>query len=73
MRESQNLIVSTQKTSFSSQASTNRILADVVNNLELTMTLVERCRDSRGDSKIVAQVLSLSLRCSNVLIVTILG
>ena len=51
VRDSQNLIVATQNSGMSVQASTNKILADVVTNLEQTHTILDRFRDGTPTSK----------------------
>ena len=57
MREGQNLIVSNQDKSMTSQTSTNKILVDVVNNLELTQDVLDRHRDSGSvSSRMVTQL-----------------
>ena len=46
MRESQNLIVSSQNVGLTTQTNTNKLLADVVTNLETTHGLLDRFRDN---------------------------
>ena len=59
MRESQNLIVATQNSGMSVQASTNKILADVVTNLEQTHTILDRFRDGAPTSKMSSRLTEL--------------
>ena len=59
MRESQNLIVATQNSGMSVQTSTNKILADVVTNLEQTHNILDRLRDGATSSKLSSRLADL--------------
>ena len=59
MRDSQNLIVATQNSGMSVQASTNKILADVVTNLEQTHNILDRFRDGAPTSKMSSRLSEL--------------
>ena len=56
VRESQNLIVSSHNLNFTSQTSTNKILADVVTNLENTHSLLDRFRDGGAGAKVTSRL-----------------
>ena len=59
VRESQNLIVSTQNLGFTSQTATNKILADVVTNLDSTTSLLERFGDNSPSFKFTSKMSEL--------------
>ena len=59
VRDSQNLIVATQNSGMSVQASTNKILADVVTNLEQTHNILDRFRDGAPTSKMSSRLTEL--------------
>ena len=59
MRESQNLIVATQNSGMSVQASTNKILANVVTNLEKTHMILDRYQDGSTSSKMSSRMADL--------------
>lgn len=56
VRESQNLIVASQNSGLSVQANTNKILADVVANLEQTHNILDRFRDGATSSKMTSRL-----------------